>query len=160
MTKRVWDVDDLLSSRYHMDDFIHELCHVNLDNCSGSAYREVRLCRYDRGMLLLSQHHRDCYCHIAVATNPEAKIRRGCQDSRYNGDASPSVSDGELVSVWSNGNWTKDGPWVPKIREWLSELIEKLNTAKEQKLKREEDERLERIAAQKEKEKQLVNAWR
>jgi hypothetical protein len=152
-------VDKLLSSAAAMDRFIHELSYVNLDNCSGSAYRSVRLCRYDRGMLLCSEHSTFNYCHIAIASVPTAKIILGQQDSCYSGKASPSVDEGELVSVWSSGKWIKEGPWVPKIKEWLIELLEKLEKAREARRRKEEDVRLKKQQEQEEKDAKLIAAY-
>ncbi len=143
-----------------MDSFIHELAGLDLDNCSGGAYREVRLCRYDRGMLLVSNHSTFNYCHISVATVPSAKIFRGCQDSRAYGNPNPKVDRlGELVYVWSDGKWIKDGPWVPLIRDWLIELMGKIDDAREARKRKQEQEIEERIRAKEAKDAALVGAW-
>ena len=158
-TKWTEKVDELLSNRHAMDAFIHQLAHLDLDNCSGGAFRAVRLCRYDRGMLLTSQHSTFDYCDIKIATVPTAKIFRGCQDSRANGNPNPKVDEGELVCVWSGGKWTKEGPWMPKIREWLNELLEMAETAREERRQKEQKKHEAAIQAKQAKDEAVIAAW-
>lgn len=150
---------EVLENRYSLDNFIHLLCEYNLDNCSGSAYRQVRLGYYKDGILLLSYHHSDNICHIYIASNPKANIILGEQDSRYNGNASPRLSEGELIGVW-DGTWTKPGPWMEKINNLIDELCIKLNDKIEFKKKAEKDKVEAARLKKQELEQELLNNWK
>lgn len=158
-TERIEKVNELLSNRHAMDAFIHKLSYLDLDNYSGGAYRAVRLCRYDKGMLLTSEHSTFDYCSIKIATVPTTNIFRGCQDSCANGNPNPRVEEGELVTVWSDGKWIKEGPWMPKIREWLVELLEKAETTHEKRGQEEQEKREAALQAKQAKDEAVIAAW-
>jgi len=149
---------EVLENRIKLDDFIHQLSWYNIDNCSGSSYRNVRLCYYENGILLISYHHCDNICHISIASNPNSSIISGCDDSRSSGDPSPKPSGGELVKVWDN-TWLKDGPWVAKINDLIDNLCDRVKLAVKNK---EEKERLkveEYNLKQKELNEKLLQSW-
>lgn len=115
-----------------MDCFIHDLGNQNLDNMTGHSYRELRICLYREGMLLVSRHNTNEYCHIAIASDRTAKCTRGCQNPAAYGKALPQLSRGEWVIVWEDGLWKRgksEGPWVRKIFGLLDDLIVELALA-------------------------------
>jgi len=149
----------LLSSRSKMSGFIHSLSSLGLTNCSGSAYRAVRLCYFKAGILLVDYHHVDNSCSIFICSDPHTEIQAGCQSSTTSGNAMPKPKNGELIEVWRNGKWIKDGPWVVKIILFLAELIEK----KENKIEETARENAEKVKAEsqarEDHNKRLTEAW-
>lgn len=152
-------IDALLSSSRAMDDFIHSLANYHVTNRNGSAYRQVRLVFYHEGVLLISQHHVNDYCSIAITDRPDIPVYRGCTDSCANGSASPHVKEGQLTTVWSSGKWIKRGPWEPAVRSAILVAMQRLEEAKEKKRVKEEVARAEREKAAREREQQLQSAW-
>ena len=122
-----YNLDNMLSNYHIMDNFIHALAGMKIDNASGGAFRACFLGFYKDGVLLGSTHHSDMNCDIKIASNPEAKFIYGCQDSRCYGDPHPSLSEGKWVTVWqSHGRDSKikDGPWVSKVKEVIQYAID------------------------------------
>jgi len=160
MDERIKDVEELLESAAKMDNFIHTLANCKLDNCSGSAYRKVRICNYGDGILLQSDHNVNSYCYIKICTVPTTKVRSGCRDGCAYEDPSPKPIKGEFVTVWNSGAWTKRGPWEEKIRARLLKLIEDVSEAKRRKELDEQKKEEQKKACQDEKDLALERAWR
>ena len=158
--KEKYTVDNLLSSNILFDDFIHQLCGLDLDNATGSAYRSVFLGYYEDGILLGSNHHSNNICDIKIASNPKNKWFLGDQNSRYDGNSHPKLEDGKWVTVWDySTKKLKDGPWVNKVKEVIQDIINKA-TEKSIRLVEEEKQELEQKRLEKEKfESELVNNW-
>lgn len=153
------EVDALLSNKRDMDDFIHLLAHLKLDNASGEAYRSICLAAFKDGVLLKSDHHTSSSCAVKITSKPGLKIARGSQNSRFGRDPHPAVIDGEWICVWSDGKWVKKGPWVTHVRDVVSYFI---NRAAEKKRQIEAEDVLkkQKIAdAIKEKELAVLTAW-
>ena len=152
--------DTLLKSRSKMSGFIHSLSSLGITNCSGSAYRAVRLCYFKDGILLVDYYHVDDSCSIFICSDPNTKIKAGCQSSCANDNAMPRPENGELIVVWQNGRWVKQGPWVEKIIALIADLIGEKERKTEEKIKKEEALRKERSMINREREKELVENWR
>lgn len=156
-----YSVDTILSKAKAMDDFIHDLANHNMTNMSGGAYRQVNLCYYKDGILLISYHHVNNYCSIEIVDNPKAdfEVFRGCQDSRYPGNPHPVIHGARWVTVWSGGKWTKNGPWQKKIID----LLNKLTIDLEDKIKQQEikvkQQKLEYEKQHQEYEKSILENW-
>ena len=73
-------------------------------------------------MIFANHWHVDKACDVKVMTDPSAKLVLGHQDSASHGNAYPSASCGELVTVYRHGNWIADGPWCEKIIRILDDL--------------------------------------
>lgn len=154
-----YEVDTLLKSAREMDDFIHALEDRKINNCSGSAFRETRMCYYEGGILLSSHHHRDQLCSISIATNRNAKITVGCTDARAHGDPNPKVDEGELVVVWSRGEWVKTGPWIEPIKHLLATLIVRLEKAGRMKEDHDRRVREDNARSLESADRELNKAW-
>lgn len=155
-----YSVDSILSKGSILDDFIHSLSGLRICNADGSSHCDHRLGFYKDGVLLISHHHTDNYCYIYIASNPNAKLILGDQNSRVSGNPDPRMSEGQFVGVWSNSYpQLKDGPWVNKVKEVIQYAIDSAITKANMII---EEERFE-IASQKlEQEKfnnELVNNW-
>ena len=160
MSDQVFTVEGVLASGVEMDKFIHVLCAYKLDNLTGGAFREVRLCYGRRGVLLLSRHSGNSDCSILITSAPDVGFRRGCTDSRAYGNPMPTAADGNaLVSVWQRGAWTKEGPWVQTIKEVVEEAISRLESARETERKEKEREQRTKAETASEQQQALVDAW-
>ena len=153
------NAEDLLSSSVRMDAFIHRLATYKITNCTGSAYRKVRLCYYEDGILLVSDHHTNHFCRIRIATDPKASIVRGCQESRAHGNPNPKPDRGELVSVWNEGHWINRGPWEAPIRALLSRLLVRVAKAEKTAGQASERRSREQNADRARQAAELVGAW-
>lgn len=122
---RIPSPEQVLLSLEDMDNFIRLLAYCGMDNASGSSYCNHRIATYYKGVLFISHHHVDHICHIDIAENPSAKLILGSQDSRCYGNPNPSLENSKWHVVWNGGGDIKDGPWVPKIKEVIGELLEK-----------------------------------
>lgn len=158
-TQEQLSAEALLTSQRKMDDFIHTLAHLKLDNATGGAYRSVCLAAFREGVLLQSDHHTNCYCSIKITSKPGLKIKLGAQDSRFNGNPHPSVIDGEWVTVWSDGKWVKEGPWVPHVISVVEYYINRVNEKRQEQKEQAEIDRQQRIDLQKAKDQETLNAW-
>lgn len=160
MNEPTYTVEGVLASGVEMDRFIHDLCFYKLDNLTGGAFREVRLCYGRRGVLLLSRHTGHSDCSILITSAPDGGFRRGCTDSRAYGNPMPTAADGNpLVSVWQRGAWTKEGPWVQTIKEVVEEAIYRLEVARETARKEKEREQRKKAETAAEQEQALRDAW-
>jgi hypothetical protein len=154
-----YTVDKVLSSETCMDDFIHSLSHHGILNMSGSAYRTVRLCHWSGGILLTSNHHRDCSCSIRIVSDRSATCSKGCDDPRCNGDPFPKLSKGEFIVVWADGEWVKKGPWEKPIKELLENLILELNTAERKLTEQQQLKAIEEMREKTDKANRLIEEW-
>lgn len=89
---------------------------------SGSAFRHHPKGIFRERMVFTNEWNVNDYCSVAVATDPEAKLVLGCQDPAAHGNPLPRMSSGDLVAVYRNGKWIKDGPWCEKVVRILDEV--------------------------------------
>lgn len=151
--------EEILSSADNFCRFIEYLSRYNITNRSGSAFRSHPKCYWKDGILLINHWNVHDYCGIRIASDRDANCIRGCQDSRAHGNAYPRVDRGELVSVWSDGKWTKTGPWMESIEKLIDDLIETLELKIEQEKKQKEEERMQRETERRAREEILRKAW-
>lgn len=154
--KEKYTVDALLSSADLMDNFIRDIPNRNLD---GGAYRQVRLCHYEDGILLVSHHNTNSYCYIYIGETPNVEIIRGCNNSRVNGNADPQPKTGSLYCVWSCGKWVKEGPWVEKTKTLLAKLIDRIELHKYNKEQAEIAKKEEAAKKVEEENNKLLKNW-
>ncbi len=155
-----YTVDELLANYHLMDKFIHELANYEITNMDGGSYRQVCLAYYKDGVLLQSDHHTNDTCYVMIASNPKAKISKGEQNSRYNGNPRPTLSEGGWVVVWSKYiNDLQKGPWENKVREVIQFAIDKLNLAIQKKVETEQKLLKERLAEEGGKRRELIRNW-
>ena len=115
----------ILAGEQSLDRLLSALERQHLTNCSGSAFREVRLAYFADGVLLITNRHQGC---IRIASDPATKIKRGCQDSWGCYDAAPTVESGELITVWAGREgWIRSGPWEATVEHVLTDIIRRLN---------------------------------
>ena len=151
-------VDSVLETRSKMDGFIHNLCHLNLDNATGGAFRQVNLALIKDGVLLISNHNTDNSCYIRIASKPDAKWHRGCQDSCAHGNPHPKLEEGaSWVTVWDGK--MKPGPWEPKICEVIQYWIYKAIEVENAKLVAAKEIRIATAAKKAEFDKELEQNW-
>lgn len=97
---------------------------------SGSAFRHHPKGIFRERMVFTNEWNVNNYCSVAVATDPEAKLVLGCQESAAHGNPSPKMSSGDLVTVYRNGEWVSDGPWCEKIIRILDEVAAEVSALK------------------------------
>lgn len=89
---------------------------------SGSAFRSHPRGIFRENMLFTNEWSTYDYCSVKVATDPDAKLILGCKDSCAHGNPHPSVSSGDLVTVYRDGSWVADGPWCERVVAILAEV--------------------------------------
>lgn len=156
---RDYTVDSVLGAKSIMDDFIHDLARYNLDNASGSSFRNHMLAVYKDGVLFYSRHHVDHICGIKIASDPSAKWQLGDQNSRYSGNPHPQLIGAEWVSVWADAGPIVEGPWEPKVREVLQYYIDALDISVEKGFEEEENKKTEFQLKQATKEMEMIKKW-
>jgi hypothetical protein len=73
-------------------------------------------------MIFTNEWNVNHYCSVKVITDTSAKIVMGCNAPASYGNPHPTVSSGDLVTVYRNGSFTSGGPWVVMIPKILEEV--------------------------------------
>lgn len=89
---------------------------------SGSAFRDHPVGVFREQLLFTNKWNVNNYCSVQVATDRNAKLVLGCQDSCARGNPYPTVTSGDLVTVYRDGEWIADGPWCEKVVRILDDL--------------------------------------
>lgn len=97
----------------------------------GSAFRNHPRGIFRERMLFANHWNVNNYCSVKVATDPDAQLVLGCQESAAHGGPWPKMSSGDLVTVYSNGKWVADGPWCEKIVRILDDVERELSALRE-----------------------------
>ena len=151
-------VNDILKSRYSFDAFMVALAHAKLTNVSGSAYKCHPQMYWEDGILLTSHWRTDNSCDIKIASDPDAALVLGVNDSWSNRSPYPSVATGSLVIVW-NGGWVSQGPWQKRVVAVVGKLARRLEAYRYRKTVSNHRERI-RVAKRAKLEKEsLIAAW-
>jgi len=89
---------------------------------SGSAFGHHPKGIMRERMVFTNEWNTNNYCSVRVMTDPEAKLVLGCQEPAAHGNPNPTVSSGELVTVYRNGWWISEGPWCERICAILEDV--------------------------------------